>query len=276
MSFLRRVLSTGEGRVGGAMLAVLVAVAIAAPWLAPGDPLAIKGEALLRPLQDMAHPLGTDRLGRDVLSALIHGARTSLLVAVSAAAAALGIGITIGTIAGFLGGWVDEALMRIAEAFQTVPAFLLTLALISVTGPRASTIVLGIAVGAWMQPARITRAEILSLRERDFVAAARVIGMRPLEIAFREVLPNALTPVVSLAAVIVAAAVLIEAALSFLGFGDPNRVTWGSMIAEGRTVLRRAPYLSIIPGIGLVLTVLAVHLTGQGVAKALRARRMLA
>ena len=276
MSFLRRVLSTGEGRVGGAMLAVLVAVAIAAPWLAPGDPLAIKGDSLLRPLQDMAHPLGTDRLGRDVLSALIHGARTSLLVAVSAAAAALGIGITIGTIAGFLGGWVDEALMRIAEAFQTVPAFLLTLALISVTGPRASTIVLGIAFGAWMQPARITRAEILSLRERDFVAAARVIGMRPLEIAFREVLPNALTPVVSLAAVIVAAAVLIEAALSFLGFGDPNRVTWGSMIAEGRTVLRRAPYLSIIPGIGLVLTVLAVHLTGQGVAKALRARRMLA
>lgn len=275
MSFLRRVLGTGEGIAGVAMLAVLLAVALAAPWLAPGDPLAISGDPLLRPLQEMAHPLGTDRLGRDVLSALIHGARTSLLVAVSAAVAALGIGITVGTIAGFLGGWVDEALMRVAEAFQTVPAFLLTLALISVTGPRASTIVLGIAIGAWMQPARITRAEILSLRERDFVAAARVIGMRPLEIAFREVLPNALTPVVSLAAVIVAAAVLIEAALSFLGFGDPNRVTWGSMIAEGRTVLRRAPYLSIIPGIGLVLTVLAVHLTGRGVARALRARRVL-
>ena len=275
MRFLRRVWGTGEGRVGVVMLAVLLAVALAAPWLAPGDPMASKGDPLLHPFQDMAHPLGTDRLGRDVLSALIHGARTSLLVAVSAAAAALGIGITVGTIAGFLGGWVDEALMRVAEAFQTVPAFLLTLALISVTGPRASTIVLGIAVGAWMQPARITRAEILSLRERDFVAAARVIGMRPLEIAFREVLPNALTPVVSLVAVIVAAAVLIEAALSFLGFGDPNRVTWGSMIAEGRTVLRRAPYLSIIPGVGLVLAVLAVHLAGQGVAKALRARRVL-
>lgn len=276
MSLLRRVLGTGEGAFGVALLAVLVAVALAAPWLAPGDPMKIAGDALLRPWQDMAHPLGTDRLGRDVLSALIHGARTTLVVAVSAAAAALGIGITVGTIAGFLGGWVDEALMRVAEAFQTVPAFLLTLALISVTGPRAETIVLGIAIGAWMQPARITRAEILSLRERDFVAAARVIGMRPLEIAFREVLPNALTPVVSLAAVIVAAAVLIEAALSFLGFGDPNRVTWGSMIAEGRTVLRRAPYLSIIPGIGLVLTVLAVHLTGRGVARALRTRRVLA
>jgi peptide/nickel transport system permease protein len=276
MSMLRRMLATGEGLAGLAMLSVLVAVALAAPLLAPGDPLAIRGDPLLRPFQDMAHPLGTDRLGRDVLSALIHGARTSLLVAAGAAAAALFIGITIGTIAGFLGGWVDEVLMRIAEAFQTVPAFLLTLALISVTGPRASTIVLGIAIGAWMQPARITRAEILSLRERDFVAAARVIGMRPLEIAFREVLPNALTPVVSLAAVIVAAAVLIEAALSFLGFGDPNRVTWGSMIAEGRTVLRRAPWLSIIPGIGLVLTVLAVHLTGRGIGHALRARRVVA
>jgi peptide/nickel transport system permease protein len=272
-SLLSRLLATSEGLAGLSMLAILVAVALAAPWLAPGDPLAISGDPLLRPWQDMAHPLGTDRLGRDVLSALIHGARTTLLVATAAAAAALFIGITVGTIAGFLGGWVDEALMRVAEAFQTVPAFLLTLALISVTGPRVPTIVLGIAIGAWMQPARITRAEILSLRERDFVAAARVIGMRPLEIAFREVLPNALTPVVSLAAVIVAAAVLIEAALSFLGFGDPNRVTWGSMIAEGRTVLRRAPFLSIIPGIGLVFTVLAVHLTGQGVAKALRTRR---
>lgn len=276
MSFLRRVAASGEGLAGLAMLSVLLAVALAAPWLAPGDPMAIRGDPLLRPFQDMAHPLGTDRLGRDVLSALVHGARTSMLVAAGAAAAALGIGITVGTIAGFLGGWVDEVLMRIAEAFQTVPAFLLTLALISVTGPRASTIVLGIAVGAWMQPARITRAQILSLRERDFVAAARVVGMRPLEIAFREVLPNALGPVVSLAAVIVAAAVLIEAALSFLGFGDPNRVTWGSMIAEGRTVLRRAPFLSIVPGVGLVLTVLAVHLTGRGVAHALRARPVLA
>ena len=111
---------------------------------------------------------------------------------------------------------------------------------------------LAIAIGSWTQPARIARAEVLSLRERDFVAAARVIGMRPVEIAFREILPNALTPLVSLAAVIVAAAVLIEAALSFLGFGDPNRVTWGSMIAEGRTVLRGAPFLSIVPGVALV------------------------
>jgi peptide/nickel transport system permease protein len=163
--------------------------------------------------------------------------------------------------------------MRITEAFQTVPAFLLALAFVSVAGPTAPSIVVGIALGAWTQPARIARAEILSVRERDFVAAARVIGMRPLEIAFREILPNALTPVVSLAAVIVAAAVLIEAALSFLGFGDPNRVTWGSMIAEGRTVLRAAPFLSIVPGIALVVTVLAIHLAGRGFMAAAGVRR---
>ena len=219
---------------------------------------------LVQPFTDAAHPLGTDRLGRDLAAELIYGTRTSLVVAIAAAATALGIGTLVGTLAGFLGGIVDEVLMRITEAFQTVPAFLLALAFVSVTGPTAASIVIAIAIGAWTQPARIARAEVLSLRERDFVAAARVIGMRPVEIAFREVLPNALTPIVSLAAVIVAAAVLIEAALSFLGFGDPNRVTWGSMMAEGRAVLRGAPFLSIVPGIALVVTVLAVHLTGRG------------
>ena len=263
---------SGEARAGLALLALLATVALLAPILSPGDPLAIGAPPLLHPFENAAHPLGTDRLGRDVTAALIHGTRTTLLVALAAAATALGIGITIGTIAGFLGGLADDILMRITEAFQTVPAFLLTLALISVTGPRVPTIVLGIALGAWMQPARIARAEVMSLRERDFVAASRVIGMGNLEIAFREILPNALAPVISLGAVIVAAAVLIESALSFLGLGDPNHVTWGSMIAEGRALLRSAAYLSIIPGLALVVTVLAIHLLGRGIATALRPR----
>jgi peptide/nickel transport system permease protein len=267
-------LRSGEGAAGLTLLALMAAAALAAPILHPGDPLAILGPPLLPPFADSAHPLGTDRLGRDVAVGLLYGTRTSLAVALAAAAAALGIGTLVGTLAGFFGGLVDEVLMRVTEAFQTVPGFLLALALISVTGPSAPTIVLAIAVASWTQPARIVRAEVLSLRERDFVAAARVIGMRPAEIAFREILPNALTPLVSLAAVIVAAAVLIEAALSFLGFGDPNRVTWGSMIAEGRTVLRGAPYLSIVPGLALVTTVLAVHLTGRAFARAMHARRI--
>jgi peptide/nickel transport system permease protein len=276
MSILRAMIATGEGAVGLAVLGCLAIAALAAPLLFPGDPLAIAGPALLPPFSDPAHFLGTDRLGRDVLVELVYGARTTLLVAIASAATALVIGTVVGTLAAFFGGIVDEVLMRITEAFQTVPAFLLSLAFISVTGPTVPTIVLAIALGAWPQPARIARAEVLSLRERDFVAAARVIGMRPLEIALREILPNALTPVVSLAAVIVAAAVLIEAALSFLGLGDPNRVTWGSMIAEGRTVLRSAPFLSIVPGLALVVTVLAVHLTGRGLLAAIGVRRVAA
>ena len=233
---------TGEGAVGLARAGAARARSRSlAPLLYPGDPLAIVGPPLVPPFTDAAHPLGTDRLGRDVAvgAALRHAHLASGRDRLRCDRAR--DRRVVGTLAGFLGGIVDEVLMRITEAFQTVPAFLLALAFVSVTGPTAPSIVIAIALGAWTQPARIARAEVLSLRERDFVAAARVIGMRPVEIAFREILPNALTPVVSLAAVIVAAAVLIEAALSFLGFGDPNRVTWGSMIAEGRTVLRARP-----------------------------------
>jgi peptide/nickel transport system permease protein len=276
MTIARVVLASGEGALGLALLACLALAAFMAPLIFPGDPLAITGPSLVPPFTDAAHLLGTDRLGRDVAVELIYGARTTLLVAIASAATALGVGALIGTFAGFFGGIVDEVLMRIAEAFQTIPAFLLALAFVSVTGPTVPTIILAIALGAWPQPARIARAEVLSLRERDFVAAARVIGMHPIEIAVREILPNALTPVISLAAIIVAAAVLIEAALSFLGLGDPNRVTWGSMIAEGRTVLRGAPFLSIVPGVALVITVLAVHLVGRGLAQAIGVRGVAA
>ncbi|MBZ9654293.1 ABC transporter permease [Phyllobacterium lublinensis] len=256
-----------EGRAGAVLLATLALMALLAPLIAPGDPLALAGEPMLRPFASASHPLGTDRLGRDVLSGLLYGTRTTLLVAFFSAAVSLSVGSAVGTLAGFLGGIADTVLMRITEAFQTVPGFLLALAAISVTGPSIPTMIFAISLGTWTQAARVTRAEVLSLRERDFVAAARTLGMRPLEIAFREILPNAFGPTASLAAISVAAAILIEAALSFLGFGDPNRVTWGSMIAEGRTVLRAAPYLSIVPGLALVVTVLSVHLLGRGLSK---------
>lgn len=259
-----------ETKIGAVLLSVLILMALFAPWIGPGDPLAISGEAMLRPFASEAHLLGTDRLGRDVLAGLVHGTRTTLLVAFFSAAAALIVGSVVGTISGFLGGFADTVLMRITEAFQTVPGFLLALSAISVTGPSVPTLIFAISLGNWTQAARVTRAEVLSLRERDFVAAARTMGMRPLEIAFREILPNAFGPTASLAAISVATAILIEAALSFLGFGDPNRVTWGSMIAEGRTVLRSAPYLSIIPGIALVVTVLSVHLIGRGISRTQR------
>lgn len=276
MSILRRFSASIDGMVGAGLIVLLAAVAVLAPVFYPGDPLSIVGSPMLRPFVEWATPLGTDRLGRDLLAGLLHGTRTSMIVGLFAAVAAISIGAAIGVVAGLAGGWTDEVLMRVTEAFQTVPGFLLALAFISVVGPSLSMVVLAIALGAWTGPARLVRAEVLSIRERDFVAAARVIGMHPIEIAWREVLPHALPPVISLASVIVAGAILTEAALSFLGLGDPNRVTWGGLIAEGRSVLRSAPYLSIVPGIALLTTVLSVHLAGEGIVAALSGRRIVA
>ena len=269
MSPILRSLHSRAGLTGATLLVVMALAALAAPCLFPGDPLRIAGPALLRPMTDAAFPLGTDSLGRDVLAGLFHGARASLAVGLAAALAALLVGLVVGTVAGFVGGWVDEVLMRITDAFQVIPRFLLALAFVSVLGGSMLTVVIAIALSSWTEPARLVRAEVLSIRERDYVAAARVIGMHPAEIAFREILPNALPPVLALSAIIVAAAIMIESALSFLGFGDPNIVTWGSMIAEGRNVLRSAPFLSVVPGLALLITVLAVYLLSEGLNAAL-------
>jgi peptide/nickel transport system permease protein len=262
--------------VGSGLLLLILIAALVAPLVFPGDPLAIAGPPMLPPFSDAGLPFGTDRLGRNVLAQLLHGAGTSLLVGLAAAGTAILVGSLVGLAAGFFGTLADEVLMRVTDSFQTVPAFLLALAFVSVMGPSLGTMVLAIALGAWPGPARIARAEVLSIRERDYVAGARVIGMHPLEIALREILPNALPPVLSVTAVIVASAILIEASLSFLGLGDPNRVTWGSMIAEGRTVLRAAPMLSVFPGVALVLAVLGVYLVGEGLVEGAAVRRSLA
>lgn len=268
-AFLRR----PEAILGCAILLALILIAALAPLIAPGDPLAIAGRPLIHPFTDPALPLGTDRLGRDLLAELIHGARTSVSVGLAAALVAVFAGMTVGTAAGFAGGLVEETLMRVVDAFQIVPGFLLALAFVSVAGPSLGVVVLAIALGAWTGPARLARARVLSLREADFVAAARVMGMHPAEIAFRQIMPLALPPVLAVASVIVAGAVLTEAALSFLGLGDPNSVTWGAMIAEGRNQLRSAAYLSIVPGIALVLTVISTYLVGEALTDSLSGRR---
>lgn len=274
MTVFLRSLRTGEGLAGSIILTILVAAALLAPLLFPGDPLRIVAAPLLSPFENSAFPLGTDRLGRDVLAELFHGGRTSLIVGLAAALASILVGSAVGVLAGFAGGVVDEILMRITEAFQTVPGFLLALALVSLAGPSLPVLVAAIVLSSWTQAARLTRGQVLSIRERDYVASARIIGMHPLEIAFRQILPNALPPVLALVPVIVASAILIEAALSFLGLGDPNRVTWGGMIAEGRTVLRSAPWLSIVPGLALALTVVGVYLAGEGITAAAATREV--
>jgi len=264
---------SGGGIVGTMLVAGVAIAALLAPVLAPGDPLALIGRPLIEPFTDWRFPLGTDRLGRDVLAELLHGARATLIVGGAAMLATLIVGIVIGTLAGFIGGTVDEALMRLADAFQSVPTFILALAFVSIAGPSLTSVVIAVSLGAWTAPARVLRAEILSLRRREFVDAYRVLGMAPLHIAFREVLPNALPPVITLAAVIVANAILVEAALSFLGLGNPNSVTWGAMIAEGRAVFRSAPFLSAIPGVAIVVTVLGVNLLGDAANDAINARQ---
>jgi peptide/nickel transport system permease protein len=273
MRVLRRFLADRNGRLGIAVLVLVVGMALTAGWIFPGDPMAIAGPAQLPPFQDPAHWLGTDRLGRDVLAQLFHGARVSLLVGAAAAAMAVGIGLLVGTTAGFLGGWVDEALMRLTEAVQTVPSFVLALALILVLGPSLGNVVLAIGLGAWTSPARVVRAEIMALARRDFVDAYRCMGMGWARIAFAKLLPNALAPVLVLATVITASAILLESALAFLGLGDPNRVSWGSMIADGRAVLRSAWTLSAIPGLAIVVAVLSVSLLGEALTAALDPRR---
>ncbi len=255
------------------VLLSLTAAAAFAPWLWPVDPDAVSGPALVRPLLDAAHPLGTDRLGRDVAARLLHGIRLSLAVAITAAGATVVLGSVVGLAAGLAGGSVDDLLMRLTDAFQTMPGFLLALALVSVAGPEAGSVVIAIALASWPGPARLVRAEVASLAGRDFVLAAIGLGLPRHTIALRTLLPNALPPVLAYGALTVASAVLIEAALSFLGLADPNRVSLGAMIAEGRAVLVSEPWLSILPGLALLVIVLAVNLVGEGLDAALSARR---
>ncbi|HEX2555325.1 MAG TPA: ABC transporter permease [Microvirga sp.] len=264
-----RLLRTGPGLAGMLLLALGVALALSAPLLFPGDPLDMVARPLTPPFANPAAPLGTDRLGRNILAGLAHGARATIATAGLVALVALGVGAAIGTVAGYAGGLVDEALMRVADATQTVPGFVLALALVSVLGPTQPAIVLALAAGAWTGPARVVRAETLSLKERAFVEASRLVGRRPLAIAFDVVLPNALNPLIALAAVIVAGAILAESALAFLGLGDPNVASWGAMIAEGRAVLRTAPHVILAPGLAVMATVLAVSLVGDGLARTL-------
>ena len=263
------VVRTWEGAVGVALLAAGIGFALLAPILFEGDPLDLKGRPLTPPFVDPGLPLGTDRLGRDILACLVHGARATLATAAGVALIALLAGSVVGAIAGTLGGFADEVLMRIADATQTVPPFVLALALVSVAGPTQPVIVAALAAGAWTGPARVVRAQVLSLRERPFVEASRLLGRSPLAVAVEVVLPNALGPVIALASVIVAGAILAEAALSFLGLSDPNRASWGALIAEGRSVLRTAPHVIVAPGLAVTTTVLAVSLAGEGLAKAL-------
>lgn len=267
---LRRALRRPAGVVGVGLTGLLVVVGLLAPLLAPADPLAVVGPSLAPP--GGAHPLGTDALGRDLLSAVIHGARTSLVVAGGVGALVLVIGGTVGTVSGYYGGLVDDALMRFTELFQALPRFFLAILAIALFGPGLELLVLVLGATSWTMLARVVRAEVLSLREREFVSAARVLGASDPRIMALELLPNALPTAVALLGLIMGHVLLIEAGLGFLGLGDPNLVTWGGLVGQAQPFLRIAWWFPFFPGLAILLAVLGLNLLGEALTDALGGR----
>lgn len=269
---LRLYLRNPAAVTGTVVLLLIVLMAMSAPWFYPGDPLDMVAQPLLWPGQDPHYWLGTDSLGRDVAAGIMHGARASLLIGVAAAAVGLGIGTLVGACAGYFGGRTDTVLVRLMELFQATPSFLLMIVVVSIAAPTITVIALTIGVTSWTTVARLVRAEFRALKQRDFVLAARSLGYSDSRIIFREILPNALPPIIVTTSVMVATAILMESALSFLGLGDPNRVSWGSLIGSGRDMLRTAWYLTAIPGSAIIVAVLSLNLVGDGLNEALNPR----
>jgi peptide/nickel transport system permease protein len=269
---LRSLVGNPSALSGLMLLVAFIVLALAAPRLFPGDPLDIVAAPFEWPGSDPQYWLGTDSLGRDVAAGIAHGTRVSLLIGASAAGIGLVIGTLVGAVGGFFGGLVDNLLVRVTELFQTIPSFLLVVVIVAIGRPSVTVIALAIGVASWPTVARIVRAEFRTLREADFVLAARSQGFSNARIIFGEILPNALPPVIVTASVMVASAILTESSLSFLGMGDPNVVSWGAMIGAGRDSLRTAWYLTAVPGTAIVVAVLALNLLGDGLNDALNPR----
>lgn len=244
------------------ILLCLALGAVAAPLLSPAPPdrMDLAG-GLEGP--SLAHPLGQDRLGRDVLAGILHGARVSLAVGFIVVSLSLAVGASVGFAAGYLGGWVDEILMRLVDVLLSFPGILLAIAMTGVLGPSLRNVILALCLLGWVGFARLVRGEVLRLKERDFVTAAKVIGAGPARIAFRHLLPNLVGPLAVQATFAVAGTVLAESSLSFLGLGPQDVPTWGGILSQGVDYLLFAPHLAIFPGLAILLTVLSINLLGD-------------
>ena len=250
----------------------LFLVSLLAPWLAPYDPNYIDISAILMPPGPL-HLMGTDSLGRDVLSRIMYGAQISLKVGFVAVGLATLIGVLLGSVAGYYGGWIDNLLMRMVDLMLCFPTFFLILAVIAVLEPNIWNIMIIIGLTSWMGVARLVRAEFLTLREREFVQAARALGARDGRIIFRHLLPNALAPVMVSATLGVAGAILTESALSFLGLGvQPPTPSWGNILTAGKDNIEIAWWLSVFPGLAILITVMGYNLLGEGIREAIDPR----
>ncbi len=248
---------------GLGIVLVMSMLALLAPLIAPADPAALDLDHILLP-PSAEHILGTDELGRDVFSRLLYGARVSLWVGFIAVGISTAIGIVLGLVSGYFGGWVDELIMRGVDVMLCFPSFFLILSVIAFLEPSLTNIMVVIGLTSWMGVARLVRAETLSLRQRDFIAAARLAGAPVSRILFIHILPNALAPVLVSATLGVAGAILVESSLSFLGLGvQPPDASWGNMLMDGKNTLEIAPWLSFYPGLAILITVLGYNLLGE-------------
>ena len=253
------------------ILFLVILMAVIANWIYPDDPFRLAGKPMSSPGMN-GFLLGSDTLGRDVAAGIAHGAKTSILIGLLATIAAVFIGIIFGALAGYYGGVIDDALMRVTEIFQTIPSFVFAILLVAIMKPSIESIVIAITVVSWPAVARLVRGEFMSLKNREFVQACHTLGMNDSRIMMREILPNCLSPVIVIGSLMVATAILIESGLAFLGLGDPNIMSWGFQIGAGRTMLRSAWWVCTFPGIAILITVLAINLVGEGLNDAFNPR----
>src|ERR687891_173447 len=259
-------------RVGFVILAFLLASALLAPVLAPQDPAR---QSLNKDLltYSVENPLGTDKLGRDILSRILYGGRISLLVGVTTVAISVSLGLAIGSLSGYFGGWVDQVLMRLVDVLMAFPGILLAIAFTAVLGPGLDHVILALCLIGWTGYARLIRGEILALKEREFIQAAQALGGSPSRVIRAHLLPNLLPPLLIQATFGMAAAIIAEGSLSFLGLGvEPPTASWGAMLNDGRQFLLVAPHLTTYPGLAIMMTVLGLNLVGDALQDQLETR----
>lgn len=254
--------------VGLVVLILIVIGAIVGPFVYPGEPFEMVWAPFTPPGEE-GFLLGTDYLGRDLLAQIIYGARVTLIIGLSAAIVTVFIGVTIGALAGFYGGLVEELLMRLTEFFQVLPTLLFSMVIVALFGASLPMITFAIGIVSWTAVARITRSEFLRIRELEYVMASRAAGAQNLNLMFKVILPNALPPIIVQSALMVGSAILFEAGLSFLGLTDPNVVSWGQIIGSNRQYILESSYTVTIPGLAIFITVLAISLVGDGLNDAL-------
>lgn len=269
MTVWKRLLHHRLAAAGVIVLLILSLLAILAPWIAPNDPEEVHTSERLRG-PSLQFPLGQDALGRCILSRMLYGARVSLTVGLLAGVLSLGVGIVFGSLAGYFGGWVDLLIMRLAEVFMTIPQFLLVVAAVAIIGPSFTSVLVVIGLSSWTGYARVLRGEILAVKQKPFVEAARAYGASHFRVLFRHVLPNCWSPLIVMVTLNVASVILLESSLSFLGFGiQEPQASWGSILSQGRTYFQQAPHIATFPGVAIMLAVLAFNLLGDGLRDAL-------